>query len=217
MCGIAGAYGTMLRKVLEPETLQRMIDALRHRGPDDEGTYRAGMQAARRPSPPAPLPKGEGRRWPAALPRGEGECWRGPGTSAAVDHRRRLRQTAAGNEDGSVWVVFNGEIYNFRELCGRGSKAPATGSARKATPKCWSICTRTKARNCSAQLNGMFALAIWDARRQQLLLARDRLGKKPLVYRHEPGPAAVRQRVEEPFWKCRACRGRSTRRRSTSI
>ena len=159
MCGIAGAVWNDANKAVEPDTLQRMIDVLRHRGPDDEGTYVADMQTQ---------------------------------TGVALGHRRLAIIDVAGgkqplsNEDGTVWVVFNGEIYNFRELRRRlegGGHRFQTHSDTEVLVHLY----EDEGPEFLKRLNGMFGLAIWDARRGQLLLARDRLGQKPLVYRHEAG------------------------------
>jgi len=86
-----------------------------------------------------------------------------------------------GNEDGSVHVVFNGEIYNFRDLQARlraGGHALAT---RSDTETLVHLYEDLGARFIH-ELRGMFAFAIWDGRRRRLLIARDRLGIKPLYY-----------------------------------
>jgi asparagine synthase (glutamine-hydrolysing) len=159
MCGITGAVWTDPAKALEPETLQRMIAVLRHRGPDDQGQYVA-----------------EGRREPGV----------------ALGHRRLAILDLAGgrqpmsNEDGTVWIVFNGEIYNFRSLRKRLEGAGHRFHTQSDTEVVVHL-YEEEGPACLGFLNGMFALALWDARQQQLLLARDRLGKKPLVYRAEPG------------------------------
>ncbi len=85
------------------------------------------------------------------------------------------------NEDETIWIVFNGEIYNFQEL------------RRQLEQKGHRFYTNTDTEvivhlyeeygaDCPAHLRGMFAFAIWDKNRQQILMARDRLGKKPLYY-----------------------------------
>ncbi len=160
MCGITGAVWTDPAKALEAESLRRMIAVLRHRGPDGEGQYVAEAGS------PAP--------------------------GVALGHRRLAILDVAGgqqpmsNEDGSVWIVFNGEIYNFRSLRQRLEGAGHRFHTQSDTEAIVHL-YEEEGPQCLGHLNGMFALALWDARRQQLLLARDRLGKKPLVYRAEPG------------------------------
>jgi asparagine synthase (glutamine-hydrolysing) len=94
-----------------------------------------------------------------------------------------------GNEDGSVQVVFNGEIYNYRELRGRLLAGGHCLATRSDTETLVHLYEDDGDRLVHA-LRGMFALAIWDARRQRLLLARDRLGIKPLYYWERPGGLA---------------------------
>jgi asparagine synthase (glutamine-hydrolysing) len=90
------------------------------------------------------------------------------------------------NEDESVWLVFNGEIYNFRELrsllAARGHRFRSR-SDTEVLLRAYEVF----GESCVEHLRGMFAFAVWDRRRQRLLLARDRLGKKPLYYRRRNG------------------------------
>jgi asparagine synthase (glutamine-hydrolysing) len=110
----------------------------------------------------------------------------------ALGHRRLsiIDTSAAGqqpmpNEDQTVWLVFNGEIYNYIELTkdlkARGHQfRSATDS--EVILHLW----EEHGERCVDYLNGMFAFAIWDSRKQELFAARDRTGIKPLQYYHGP-------------------------------
>jgi asparagine synthase (glutamine-hydrolysing) len=165
MCGIAGIIRSDGRPV-DREVLGRMAARLIHRGPDQEGLWTSG-------------PGGM-----ASLLRGHANA---PSAGLAV---RRLavidptgsRQPLA-NEDGSIHAAYNGEIYNFRdlrtELAARGHRL-ATGGDTEVLVHLY----EDAGAALLARLVGMFAFAIWDERRGRLLLARDRLGQKPLYWWH---------------------------------
>ena len=89
------------------------------------------------------------------------------------------------NEDGTVWIVFNGEIYNHAEV---REQMLARGHKYKTHSDTESIVHLYEeyGRDCVRHLRGMFAFAIWDTRKQKLFIARDRLGIKPLYYRLTP-------------------------------
>jgi asparagine synthase (glutamine-hydrolysing) len=93
------------------------------------------------------------------------------------------------NEDGSVWVVLNGEIYNYRDLRTRLIAKGHVFATRSDTEVIVHAYEEWGA-DCVEQLCGMFAFAVWDQRRRQLLLARDRVGKKPLYYAQVAGRLA---------------------------
>ena len=131
-----------------------MRDRLEHRGPDSAGLYVSG----------------NGR---AAL---------GFRRLRIIDLSPSADQPMP-NEDGSVQLVFNGEIYNFRalrhELEAKGHRFRSHSDSEVIVHL-----YEEEGEAAIARLDGMFALAIWDAREQRLLLARDRAGKKPLFYWH---------------------------------
>jgi asparagine synthase (glutamine-hydrolysing) len=112
--------------------------------------------------------------------------------SLGLGHRRLaiidtsdLAAQPLSNEDRTVWIVFNGEIYNFESLKEELEKKGHKFRSRSDTETIVHLYEEMGER-CVERLRGMFAFAIWDARKQRLLLARDRIGKKPLyVFRNE--------------------------------
>lgn len=117
-------------------------------------------------------------------PDGDGLYLKGP---AGIGHRRlSIIDLSTGsqpmcNEDGSVWVTFNGEIYNHKilrqELESKGHRFVSSSDTEVIVH----AYEEWGAQSCS-RLRGMFAYGIWDENNQRLVLARDRLGQKPLVY-----------------------------------
>jgi asparagine synthase (glutamine-hydrolysing) len=162
MCGIAGIIGTIGER--NRAALRRMSAALVHRGPDGEGTWESAPDA--------------------------------DGVGALLAHRRLaiLDLSPAGAQPmidpvGGHVIVYNGEIYNFRELrerlVARGQKFDSTGDT--------AVLLRSLAldgADAVASLRGMFAFAAWDPRKRELLLARDALGIKPLYVARSPDPSA---------------------------
>jgi len=150
VCGIAGKVYTDRSRPVDPRLVQRMLDTIRHRGPDDEGLWVNGHV-------------GLGSR-----------------RLAIIDLSPRARQPMT-NDDGSLHLVFNGEIYNFQAL---RADLERRGHRFRSDSDTETILRlyEDEGIKCLDRLWGMFALALWDARDGSLIVARDRLGKKPLFY-----------------------------------
>ncbi len=149
MCGICGEMSFAGRPVNE-RALTAMTDTLRHRGPDHGAVYRSE----------------------------DGGTGLGFRRLSIIDLRAAANQPI-GNEDGSVQLVFNGEIYNFQDL---RKGLVANGHVFRSNSDSEVIVHLYEELGDRAidRLDGMFGLALWDERQQRLLLARDRSGKKPL-------------------------------------
>lgn len=156
MCGIAGSFALAPDRRASADRVQRMTRMLAHRGPDAEGLWCSS----------------DGR--------------------VALGHRRlAVIDLACGaqpmsDESGRFTLVFNGEIYNYREL---RSQLSAQG-LKFRTASDTEVLLRLLQRdwqNALRSLTGMFAFAVWDQLRGELLLARDRIGEKPLYYAVEDG------------------------------
>lgn len=157
MCGITGGSWTQQAQPLDEATLRRMTDALAHRGPDDSGAWFATSDRER------------------------------VGGAALGFRRLAIIDLSGGhqpmsNEDGTVWIAFNGEVYNYREL---KPQLEALGHQFRTVSdtECIVHAYEQWGRDCLQYLRGMFAIAIWNDRTRSLFLARDRMGQKPLVYR----------------------------------
>src|SRR4051812_8158170 len=85
------------------------------------------------------------------------------------------------NEDGTIWVVFNGEIYNFKGLR-RALKDQGHIFRTETDTEVIVHLYEQYGEGCVEKMRGMFAFALWDQRRRKLVIGRDRLGKKPLFY-----------------------------------
>ncbi|MFA6315896.1 MAG: asparagine synthase (glutamine-hydrolyzing) [Elusimicrobiota bacterium] len=101
-------------------------------------------------------------------------------------------------DDGNLWIVFNGEIYNFPELRADLERRGHRFKTKTDTEVILAL-YKDLGDDCVKRLRGMFAFAVWDKRRERLLLARDRIGKKPLVYADEPGFLAFASELRSLF------------------
>lgn len=165
MCGICGFVGL----TSDPEDQARLLDmndGLVHRGPDDWGGYLSGRGAF--------------------FHRAEGEA-RNDGVAAALAMRRlAIIDVNAGrqpitNEDGSLWIVYNGEIYNYKSLRTRLENKGHRFQTNSDTEVVIHAFEEYGVE-CVQLLRGMFAFALWDERSETLFLARDHTGIKPLFY-----------------------------------
>jgi asparagine synthase (glutamine-hydrolysing) len=157
MCGIAGLwYSGGAAGDSASWTLAAMIERLVHRGPDDHGV------------------------------------WSDPDAGVFLGHRRLsiidlspLGHQPMVTDDGQLVVVFNGEIYNFQELR-RDLEARGASFVSKSDTEVLLLGYREWGAKVVDRLVGMFAFAIWDVRKNELFLARDRAGEKPLYYAMAP-------------------------------
>lgn len=171
MCGIFGAVGNAVWR--DQVRAEQAIESMRHRGPDGLGLWKSRGGAS---SPDQDL-------------------------ASVLGHARLsiLDLTEAGRQpistsDGRYTLVYNGEVYNFRELRreleAKGETFTSTGDSEVVLKACarWG-------QEAPARFRGMFAFGLWDERDKSLLLARDRLGVKPLYVAAVPGGLAFASEV----------------------
>ena len=198
MCGIVGVWSDGRPEQVRA-SVRGMMAASRHRGPDGEGCIDVSH----------PLPKGA-RKDGAPDPDAASDCLvLGHTRLSILDLSDGARQPMHDAESGS-WLVFNGEIYNFRQLRGelewRGaglqrsrSDDAIPGKAGFATTGDTEVLLAALMHWGEAaldRLEGMFAFAFWDGRERRLLLARDRMGIKPLYYYNGPRGFAFASEVK---------------------
>jgi asparagine synthase (glutamine-hydrolysing) len=156
MCGICGILGFSDDFAVSGDLVGEMRDSMAHRGPDDAG------------------------------------AWHDQSGRIALGHRRLsiVDLSPAGhnpmpNEDGTVWITYNGEVYNHQAL---RTELRQRGHVFRSLTDTEAIIHlyEEEGPRCVERLHGMFAIAIWDTRARTLFLARDRLGIKPLYYARPP-------------------------------
>jgi asparagine synthase (glutamine-hydrolysing) len=187
MCGIAGIFQRNGAPV-DPEVLVRMTRTLTHRGPDEEGYFVNGgvvrdwpLAVGRWQEPNNQQPTANAQQPPlrGTIPTGAANVGLGHRRLSIID--LSSGQQPLSNEDGTVWVAFNGEIYNFQELHEELESLGhvfRTHSDTETIVHAWEQWGEAAAQ----RFRGMFAIALWDERQQVLWLVRDRVGKKPLYY-----------------------------------
>ena len=152
MCGITGAVWRENQHAISPELLTRMTDAISHRGPDDSQTW---IGTDHKDAYGNPLCVALGFR------------------RLSIIDLEGARQPMA-NEDGTVRIVFNGEIYNYRTLRrrleGKGHQFATQGDGESILHL-----YEDHGVDCFEHLNGMFSIGLWDSNRHRFVLARDRI------------------------------------------
>ncbi len=180
MCGIFGVWN-LNGKPIDARDVQRATTRLQHRGPDDEGYLLVDTRSAQ-------FRHCGGKDTIAALDLQRIENETEGAYDLALGFRRLsiLDLSPAGHQpmasgDGRLWIIFNGEIYNYvelrAELAGYGHEFHTSSDTEVilAAYQQWG-------RDCLSRFNGMWAIALWDAQRRELFCARDRLGVKPFYY-----------------------------------
>lgn len=157
MCGITGVFNHSRREDVSEEKIRLMRDSMTHRGPDDSGIYI------------------------------------NPDRSVGLGHRRLsiidlspLGRQPMTDSTGRLYITYNGEIYNFRELRSDLEKEGVFFRSQSDTEVLLYL-YKKHGKKMLDLLRGMFALAIWDEDRRNLFLARDRIGVKPLYYCNHAG------------------------------
>ncbi len=166
MCGIAGYYALTPRPLAPREVLERMVEAVRHRGPDEGGVYldrRAGLGHRR-----LSIIDLSGGKQPLSTP------------------------------DRSLWVTFNGEIFNYVELREELISRDRSFRTRSDTETILEAYAEYGPK-CVESFNGDFAYAIWDRRAQRLVMARDRMGVRPLYYAVHDGVLVFASELKSLF------------------
>ena len=154
MCGICGIINYRQSAKIEASAIDNMCSMMIHRGPDSAGIYV------------------ENRYCPVV---GFGHR-----RLSIIDLSESAHQPMS-NKDKTIWIVFNGEIYNFRELRKTLEDKGHKFNSHSDTEVIVHL-YEEEGIDCVKKLRGMFALAIWDLNNKTILLARDRFGKKPLLY-----------------------------------
>lgn len=187
MCGLTG-FVSFTDGVIDGETLARMTRSLAHRGPNDSGCVVLGTPDVS-PTLWRDTDAGAARR-------------RGP---VGLGHRRLsiIDLSDAGRQpmttaDGGVWLVFNGEIYNYVEL--RSELMSLGHRFHTATDtEVVLLAYRNWGSECFRRFNGMWAIALYDERTRELILSRDRFGEKPLYYYRAPSFVAFASEIKALF------------------
>jgi len=179
MCGICGKISFNGKPVRE-DLLKQMCRSFSHRGPDDHGTY---------------------------LKNSVSES--GQPISLGLGHQRLsiIDLSSAGhqpmtNEDNTIWITYNGEVYNFKELRADLKRKGHTFKSDTDTEVILHL-YEEKGLDAVHHLNGMFSFAIWDANASRLWVCRDRIGIKPLVYywdgEHFAFASEIKALLTDPF------------------
>lgn len=187
MCGIAGFIANN-GGPLPNSSLLKMTDLIYHRGPDDEGYFfystDKSIIIAAGESTPGPVWDARSDYRPTVYASSVGHHY----SHLAFGHRRLsiLDLSPGGHQpmtygNGKLWIIFNGEIYNYKDLqnelkiYGHSFKTSSDTETILAAFAEWGV-------NCFEKFVGMWALAIFDAEREEIILSRDRYGIKPLYY-----------------------------------
>ena len=174
MCGICGYIS---KRKIEDRILEEMRDTMIHRGPNDAGIWQSQTKSS-------------------AVTIDNLAAGASPTTDSSsyigLAHRRlsifdlsELGHQPMKSADGNLVIVFNGEIYNFKELRSELEKDGVTFKSDCDTE----VILYSYAKwgdECFTKFNGMFAIAIWDIKRDALIIARDRMGVKPFYYYYDP-------------------------------
>ncbi len=160
MCGICGIVDYKGKIPISEDLLKKMVATLAHRGPDDQGVKIFNNTEKPR-------------------------VGLGHSRLGVIDPSSKGHQPMS-NEDGTVWLVYNGEVYNFpslrAELEQKGHKFRSRTDAEVVLHS-----YEEYGERCLERFRGDFAFAVWDDRKKKLFLARDRVGVKPLYYYHQDG------------------------------